>query len=158
MKDYCQYVDVFQGVDEIDLPEPQGVAAAWRLIKGRCGNNTPAAALPFGRLTAGCYSGGYSSGYGRIMYNTHGEVPKLYGRNKFKGMSHIQNDGTGDIDTFYNYAVLSPFIVGVNPSLRVIWGARHHCDLMAALDHLFAYIVDTEGFWIVILANNEYFH
>lgn len=110
MKDYCQYVDVFQGVDEIDLPKPEGLAAAWRLIKGRCGNNTPAAALPFGRLTAGCYSGGYSAGYGRIMYNTHGEIPKLYDRNKFKGMSLLQNDGTGDIDTFYNYAVLSPFV------------------------------------------------
>ncbi|MBR4428716.1 MAG: hypothetical protein IKS78_05100, partial [Clostridia bacterium] len=109
MKDFCRYVDVFQGVDEIDLPEPKGLAAAWRLIKGRCGNNTPAAALPFGRITAGCYSGGYSSGYGRLKYNTHGEIPKLYGRNKFRGMSHLQNDGTGDIDTFYNYAVVSPF-------------------------------------------------
>ena len=110
MKDYCRYVDVFQGVDEIDLPAPEGLAAAWRLIKGRCGNNTPSAALPFGRLTAGCYSGGYSSGYGRLMYNTHGEIPKLFDRNKFRGMSHLQNDGTGDIDTFYNYAVLSPFV------------------------------------------------
>ena len=110
MKDYCRYVDVFQGVDEIDLPKPEGLAAAWRLIKGRCGNNTPAAALPFGRITAGCYSGGYSSGYGRLKYNTHGEIPKLYERNKFKGMAHLQNDGTGDINTFYNYAVLSPFI------------------------------------------------
>ena len=110
MKDYCRYVDVFQGVDEIFLPKPEGIAAAWRLIKGRCGNNTPAAALPFGRMTAGCYSGGYSSGYGRLMYNTHGEIPKLYDRNKFKGMSHLQNDGTGDIDTFYNYAVLSPYV------------------------------------------------
>ncbi len=110
MNDFYRYVDVFQGVDEIDLPEPEGLAAAWRLIKGRCGNNTPAAALPFGRLTAGCYSGGYSSGYGRLKYNTHGDIPKLYEKNKFKGMSHIQNDGTGDIDTFYNYAVLSPFV------------------------------------------------
>ena len=109
MKDYCRYVDVFQGCDEIDLPKPEGLAAAWRLIKGRCGCNTPAAALPFGRITAGCYSGGYSSGYGRLMYNTHGDIPKLYERNKFRGMSHLQNDGTGDIDTFYNYAVLSPF-------------------------------------------------
>ena len=109
MNDYCRYVDVFQGVDEIDLPKPEGLAAAWRLIKGRCGNNTPAAALPFGRLTAGCYSGGYSSGYGRLMYNTHGDIPKLYEKNQFRGMSHIQNDGTGDIDTFYNYAVISPF-------------------------------------------------
>ncbi len=118
MKDYCRYVDVFQGVDEIDLPKPEGVAAAWRLIKGRCGNNTPSAALPFGRLTAGCYSGGYSSGYGRLMYNTHGDIPKLYERNKFKGMSHLQNDGTGDIDTFYNYAVLSPFVGALSASAQ----------------------------------------
>ncbi|MBR4727798.1 MAG: glycoside hydrolase family 92 protein, partial [Clostridia bacterium] len=109
MKDYCGYVNVFQGCDEIDLPRPEGVAAAWRFIKGRCGNNTPAAALPFGRITAGCYSGGYSSGYGRLMYNTHGEIEKLWPQNMFRGLSHLQNDGTGDIDTFYNYAVVSPF-------------------------------------------------
>ena len=109
MKDYCGYVNVFQGCDEIDLPRPEGVAAAWRFIKGLCGNNTPAAALPFGRITAGCYSGGYSSGYGRLKANTHGEIEKLWPRNMFRGMSHIQNDGTGYIDTFYNYAVLSPF-------------------------------------------------
>ncbi len=116
MKDFCQYADVFQGVDEIDLPRPEGIAAAWRLIKGRCGNNTPAAALPFGRITAGCFSGGYSSGYGRLMYNTHGDIPKLYPRNRFRGMSHLQNDGTGDIDTFYNYAVLSPFVGALSAS------------------------------------------
>ncbi len=116
MKDYCRLVDVFQGTEEIDLPEPKGLAAAWRLIKGRCGSNTPSAALPFGRLTAGCYSGGYSSGYGRLMYNTHGEIPKLSDRNLFKGMSHLQNDGTGDIDTFYNYAVLSPFVGALSGS------------------------------------------
>ncbi len=109
MKDYCGYVNVFQGCGEIDLPQPQGVAAAWRFIKGRCGNNTPAAALPFGRITAGCYSGGYSSGYGRLMYNTHEEIKKLWPQDMFRGISHLQNDGTGDIDTFYNYAVVSPF-------------------------------------------------
>ena len=109
MKDYCGYVNVFQGCDEIDLPKPSGVAAAWRFIKGLCGNNTPAAALPFGRITAGCYSGGYSSGYGRLMINSHGPIKKLWPRNMFKGVSHLQNDGTGDIETFYNYAVLSPF-------------------------------------------------
>ena len=53
MKNYCKYVNVFQGIDEIDLPKPQGVAAAWKFIKGLCGNNTPAAALPFGRIMAG---------------------------------------------------------------------------------------------------------
>ena len=35
MKDYCGYVHVFQGCDEIDLPKPSGVAAAWRFIKAR---------------------------------------------------------------------------------------------------------------------------
>ena len=110
MTDYCQYVDVFQGCDEIALPEPQGIAARWRMIKGLCGNNTPAAALPFGRITAGCFSGGYSSGYGRLMRNTHGEIRKLSDRNLFKGIAHLQNDGVGDIGTFYNYALLTPFV------------------------------------------------
>jgi len=33
MKDYCGYVNVFQGCGEIDLPQPQGVAAAWRFSR-----------------------------------------------------------------------------------------------------------------------------
>ena len=109
MKDYCRYVDVFQGVDEIDDYKPRGVAASWKFIKGLCGNNTPAAALPFGRITACCYSGGYSSGYGRLMKNSHGKIGHLYETNMFKGIAHLQNDGTGDIDTFYNYALITPF-------------------------------------------------
>lgn len=109
MKDYTRFVNVFQGCDEIALPTPQGIAGTWELIKGLCGNNTPGAALPFGRITACCYSGGYSSGYGRLKSNSHGPIGKLYPRNQFKGIAHLQNDGTGYIDTFYNYAVVSPF-------------------------------------------------
>lgn len=109
MKDRTQYVNVFQGCDEIDLPKPQGIAATWDLIKGLCGNHTPGAALPFGRITACCYSGGYSSGYGRLEANSHGPIGKLFDKNKFRGISHIHNDGTGFIDTFYNYAIVSPF-------------------------------------------------
>lgn len=116
MKDYCKYVNVFQGTDEIDLPKPEGVAAAWRFIKGLCGNNTPAAALPFGRITAGLYSAGYSSGYGKLMLNSHGPIRHLYEKNQFRGISHLQNDGTGDIDTFYNYAVVSPFTGALSES------------------------------------------
>lgn len=109
MKDWTRFVNVFQGCDEIALPEPKGVAAEWELIKGLCGSCTPGAALPFGRITACCYSGGYSSGYGRLKSNSHGPIGKLWDRNKFRGVAHIQNDGTGYIDTFYNYAVVSPF-------------------------------------------------
>ena len=110
MKDYCKYVNVFQGVDEIDLPKPEGVAAAWKFIKGLCGNNSPAAALPFGRLMAGCYDSGYSAGYGTLRINSHGPIGKIYDHNQFKGIAHIQDEGTGSIGTYYNYAVVSPFV------------------------------------------------
>ena len=52
LMNYSRYADVFLGNGAIDLPEPQGVAAAWHMIKGRAGNTTPAAAIPFGKLTA----------------------------------------------------------------------------------------------------------
>ena len=109
MKDCASYVNVFQGCDEIDLPAPTGVAAAWRFIKGLAGNNTPGAAWPFGKMTACCFSAGYSSGYGRLMVNSGGPIRHLYDRNKFKGIAHLQGDGTGYISAYYNYAVVSPF-------------------------------------------------
>ncbi len=124
MKDYCAYVNVFQGCDEINLPEARGIAAKWKFIKGLCGNNTPAASLPFGKINAGCYSGGYSSGYGNLMKNTHGEIKKLFDKNKFRGISHLQNDGTGCIDVFYNYAVVSPFFEDISNAAQ----ARDFCD------------------------------
>lgn len=119
MKNYCKYVNVFQGIDEIDLPKPQGVAAAWKFIKGLCGNNTPAAALPFGRIMAGCYSSAYSSGYGRLMMNSHGSIRKISDHDMFKGISHLQNDGTGAIKTYYNYAVVSPFLGEIAESAKL---------------------------------------
>ena len=36
MKDFCRYVNVFQGSGEIDLPKPEGIAAAWYFIKAGC--------------------------------------------------------------------------------------------------------------------------
>ena len=109
MKDYASYVNVFQGCDEINLPKPTGVAAAWRFIKGLAGNNTPGAAWPFGKMTACCFSAGYSSGYGRLMVNSGGPIRHLYDNDKFKGIAHLQGDGTGYISAYYNYAVVSPF-------------------------------------------------
>lgn len=128
MKDYCGFVNVFQGCDQIDLPQPQGIAAKWEFIKGLCGNNTPAASLPFGKINAGCYSGGYSSGYGNLSKNTHDKISPLYDCNKFRGISHLQNDGTGDIGVFYNYAVVSPFI----DDLKSASDLRDFCDESAS--------------------------
>jgi len=106
------YVDVFLGSGGIDLPEPQGVAKTWHFIKGLAGNTTPGAALPFGKLTACAYSGGYSSGYGNIGINTGEPLRKILPDDAICGFSHIQNSGTGFIDTFYNYAVTSPCLEG----------------------------------------------
>ncbi len=110
MKDYCSYVNVFQGCGEINLPKAERIASRWKFIKGLCGNNTPAASLPFGKINAGCFCGGYSSGYGNLKKNTHGKIERLFDKNKFRGISHLQNDGTGDIGVFYNYAVVSPYL------------------------------------------------
>lgn len=102
------YVDVFLGCDEINLPEPQGVAAAWHFIKGLAGNTTPGAALPFGKITACAYSGGYSSGYGNIGVNSGEALRRMMPENTIRGFSHIHQSGTGFIDTFYNYALTAP--------------------------------------------------
>jgi Putative alpha-1,2-mannosidase len=110
MTDLAKYVDVFLGCDTINLPKPEGVAASWKFIKGLCGNNHPGAALPFGRMTCGCYDGAYSAGYGRNKPNCGGPIAELYDENKFIGFSHIHHSGTGYIRLFYNYAVTSPFI------------------------------------------------
>ena len=102
------HVDVFLGCDEVALPEPQGVAAAWHFIKGLAGNTTPGAALPFGKLTACAYSGGYSSGYGNIGVNSGEKLRRIMPENTIRGFAHIQQSGTGYIDTFYNYALTAP--------------------------------------------------
>ena len=109
---HTDYVDVFLGCDEVNLPRPEGVAAAWHFIKGLAGNNTPAAALPFGKISACAYSGGYSSGYGNIGINSGEKLRRIMPENSVKGFSHIQQSGTGYIDTFYNYAVTAPYYTG----------------------------------------------
>lgn len=110
MIDYCKYVDVFLGCDEIDLPAPQGVAATWKFIKGITGNTNPGAALPFGKYSCCTYTAGYPTGYGDHLPNS---CPQDFRRTdeckKFLGLSHFQQSGTGAIDYYYNYCIISPF-------------------------------------------------
>lgn len=108
MKDLARYADVFLGSGAINLPKPQGVAEAWHFIKGLAGNTTPAAALPFGKMTACAYSGGYSSGYGHIGVNCGEPLRTIMTPGTIRGFSHIHHSGTGYIDSFYNYAVTAP--------------------------------------------------
>ena len=126
------YVDVFLGCGAVDLPKPEGVAAAWHFIKGLAGNTTPAAALPFGKLTACAYSGGYSSGYGNIGINTGEPLRSILPEGAICGFSHIQNSGTGYIDTFYNYALTAPALEGAPFAMDTIADEVGHPGYYAA--------------------------
>lgn len=108
MTDYCKYVNVFQGCGEIDLPKPQGIAAKWFFIKAGCGNTSPAATLPFGGMSVSPYSGGYPTGYGCHLPNSHSHPAKFKEGEKLLGFAHLQQSGTGAIRYYYNYALTVP--------------------------------------------------
>ena len=103
-----RYADVFLGNGAIELPEPRGVAGTWHMIKGKAGNTTPAAAIPFGKITACAYTGGYSSGYGHVGTNYGDQPRQIMEPGTIRGFSHIHHSGVGYIDSFYNYAVTAP--------------------------------------------------
>ena len=108
MRDFCSYVNVFQGCGEIDLPAPEGIAARWFFIKAGCGNTSPAACLPFSAVSAGPFSGGYPTGYTDHMPNSHSRPPRFPGGKGLLGFAHLQQSGTGAIGYYYNYAVVTP--------------------------------------------------
>lgn len=103
MKKLSDYVNVFQGSGEINLPKPEGLAKKWLFIKAQCGNTTPAAAYPFGKATVCAYTGGYPTGYGDRQPNSCGHPRKIDA--KVHGFSHMHVSGTGAIRDYYNYAV-----------------------------------------------------
>lgn len=105
---YTDYVNVFQGSGEIDLPEPKGLAAKWFFIKAGCGNTSPAATLPFGAISVSPYSGGYPTGYGDHLPNSHSRPAHFEEGKSLLGFSHIQQSGTGAIGFYYNYALTTP--------------------------------------------------
>lgn len=113
-EDYTKYVDVFYGNGEIDLPKPEGIAKTWQLLKGLCGNTSPAAALPFGKFTCGPYSGGYPTGYGNHLPNSCGAIRKFDG--KLRGFSHLQHSGVGGAGIYYNYVLVTPFYGQLSPA------------------------------------------
>ena len=76
--DFCQYADVFYGNGETDRFFEDGLASKWFYIKALCGNTTPHATLPFGKMSVGAYSGGYPAGYGMHYPNSAGGIRKQY--------------------------------------------------------------------------------
>lgn len=108
MNDLCKYVNIFHGSGEIDLPKPEGIAAKWFFIKAGCGNTSPAATVPFGAISVAPYSGGYPTGYGNHLPNSHSHPAKFEEGKKLLGFAHIQQSGTGAIEYYYNYALTTP--------------------------------------------------
>lgn len=100
------FVDVFFGNGEISHPKPEGIAATWYFIKAQCGNTHPHAALPFGKMSCGLYTGGYPTGYGNHVPNSCGPVLKF--KSFARGFAHMHQTGTGGIGAYYNYAVTAP--------------------------------------------------
>ena len=106
MKSNYSFVNVFQGSGKIDLPKPEGLASKWLFIKAQCGNTTPAAAYPFGKMSLCSYTGGYPTGYGNLCPNSCGE-PLTFDA-KVQGFTHMHVSGTGGIRAYYNYALTVP--------------------------------------------------
>lgn len=106
---YCDYVNIFQGCGEIDLPKPQGIAAKWFFLKAGCGNTCPAALVPFGAMSVSPFSGGYPTGYGNHRMNSHSRPAKFEDGDKLYGFSHIHQSGIGAMGYYYNYAVTTPY-------------------------------------------------
>lgn len=108
MFDPCKYTDVFYGNGETDRFFEDGIASKWFYIKALCGNTFPHAVLPFGKMSVGPYSGGYSSGYGTHFPNGGGGIRKLGERHTVRGFSHLHQSGVGGMRYYYNYAIVSP--------------------------------------------------
>jgi predicted alpha-1,2-mannosidase len=106
---FCKYVNVFQGSGETDLPEPKGIASTWFFIKAQCGNTSPAARLPFGKMSTGPFSGGYPTGYGSHLVNTSGKPGHMKEGNGLLGFTHFHHSGTGGIGYYYNYGLVTPY-------------------------------------------------
>ncbi|GHV87313.1 alpha-1 2-mannosidase [Spirochaetia bacterium] len=104
------YVDVFHGNFEYELPRPEGVAASWFFLKAQTGNTHPGASLPFSAPSAGAYTGGYPNGYSPYWYNTHSRPERIMDPEKptAAGFSHFHHSGTGAVGFYYNYFILTP--------------------------------------------------
>lgn len=88
-------VDPLIGTGEAKLPKPTGIAAKWMKIKEAKGNLHPGACLPFGMVSASSFASTYPTGYGHKKSLSY-------------GISHFQQSGTGHIQRYYNFLLVTP--------------------------------------------------
>lgn len=103
-----KYVNVFQGTGR-SVKVEGGMFSRWNMFKGKAGNTSPSACLPFGCVACSPYSGGYSSGYGSFKINSGEYVQSFFEGDKLIGFSHLTHSGGGAFGFYYNYLVTVPF-------------------------------------------------
>ena len=114
--DACGDVDVFWGSGATALPEAEGIARGWSWEKAQCGNTHPGAVLPFGWVSVCAYTGGYSSGYGRLGVSGGGTPPVKTARMEGFGFTHFHQSGAGWCWVFYNLFRFAPAAIGADTS------------------------------------------
>lgn len=102
-------INIFQGTRGSTKPQEGTLYSKWNLLKGKAGNTSPSACLPFGNVSCAPYSGGYSSGYGSFTRNGGEEPESFFEGNKLIGFSHFTHSGSGAFGFYYNYLVAIPF-------------------------------------------------
>lgn len=105
-----KFVNVFQGSGKSSNPNDESLYSKWNLLKGKAGNVSPAAAIPFGNVTCVPYSGGYSSGYGNFQPSGPHQPRAFFNGNKIIGFSHFNHSGCGAFGFYYNYFLTVPYI------------------------------------------------
>ena len=102
-------VDVFWGTGVTASPLSEGMSRGWNWEKAQSGNTSPAAVMPFGWVSACAFTGGYSSGYGRVGYSSCFNPPVMYGDTlRSYGFTHFNHSGAGLMGRFYNYFLFTP--------------------------------------------------
>ena len=110
MMDNTKQVNIFQGTGKSVTPKDGSLFAKWNLLKGKAGNVSPSACLPFGSVACSPYSGGYSSGYGNFKPNGKDIPEKFFEGDKVIGFSHFTHSGSGAFGFYYNYLVVTPYV------------------------------------------------
>lgn len=101
------YVHMFFGSDLFGFENTDERASKWFYIKPQVGNLCPAVYRPYSALSAVPYSGCYPTGYG-VYRASSSSVPKREIKCKrIKGFTHYNVSGTGYIERFYNFYMVS---------------------------------------------------
>ena len=116
-KDILNSVDPFWGSGVTAAPLSEGMARGWNWEKAQSGNTSPAAVRPCGWASSCAFTGGYSSGYGRVGYSSCFDPPVMYGDTlKATGFTHFNHSGAGLMNRFYNYFLFTPSSEGYDVS------------------------------------------